>query len=48
MNRQMQMYTVRRNSMKNRKIVADTSCDLFTLAGTAFACAPMKISTAER
>lgn len=34
--------------MKNRKIVADTSCDLFTLAGTAFACAPMKISTAER
>ncbi|MBQ9797989.1 MAG: DegV family protein [Clostridia bacterium] len=34
--------------MRNIKIVADTSCDLFALKHTAFACAPMKIITAER
>ena len=34
--------------MRNVKIVADTSCDLFSLAHIDFACAPMKISTAER
>ena len=34
--------------MRKTKIVADTSCDLFALKHTAFACAPMKIITAER
>ena len=34
--------------MRKIKIVADTSCDLFALKQTEFACAPMKIITAER
>ena len=34
--------------MRKIKIVADSSCDLFGLKHTAFACAPMKIITAER
>ena len=34
--------------MRTVKIVADTSCDLFALKHTPFACAPMKIITAER
>ncbi|MBO5295482.1 MAG: DegV family protein [Clostridia bacterium] len=34
--------------MRNIKIVADSSCDLFALKHTAFAVAPMKIITAER
>ncbi len=34
--------------MRKTKIVADTSCDLFTLTHTEFACAPMKIITAAR
>ena len=32
--------------MRTVKIVADTSCDLFALEHTPFACAPMKIITA--
>lgn len=34
--------------MRKIKIVADTSCDLFNLKHTKFACAPMKVITAER
>ena len=34
--------------MRKIKIVADTSCDLFSLTHTDFACASMKIITAER
>lgn len=34
--------------MRKVKIVADTACDLFTLAHTEFAAAPMKVITAER
>ena len=34
--------------MRNIKIVADSSCDLFGLSGTAFAVAPMRIVTAEQ
>ena len=34
--------------MRKIKIVADSSCDLFTLTHTEFAVAPMKIITAER
>lgn len=34
--------------MRKIKIVADTSCDLFDLKQTEFACAPMKIITAEK
>ena len=34
--------------MKKIKIVADSSCDMFSMAHTEFACAPMKIITAER
>ena len=34
--------------MRKMKIVADSSCDLFTLNHAAFACAPMKIITAEK
>lgn len=34
--------------MRKIKIVADTSCDLFNLECAEFACAPMKIITAER
>ena len=34
--------------MRTTKIVADTSCDLFGLKHAEFACAPMKIITAER
>lgn len=34
--------------MRKIKIVADTSCDLFELKDVAFACAPMKIITAEK
>ena len=34
--------------MRRIKIVADTSCDMFGLERTDFACAPMKIITAER
>ena len=34
--------------MRKIKIVADSSCDLFTLGEVAFASAPMKICTAER
>lgn len=34
--------------MRKIKIVADTSCDLFSLKHTDFACAPMKIITAEK
>ena len=34
--------------MRKIKIVADTSCDLFELKPTEFACASMKIITAER
>ncbi len=34
--------------MRNIKIVADSSCDLFTLQHTAFATSPMKIITDER
>ena len=34
--------------MRTIKIVADSSCDLFGLKHTAFACAPMKVITAER
>ena len=34
--------------MRKMKIVADTACDMFALKHTAFACAPMKIITAER
>ena len=34
--------------MRTVKIVADTSCDLFSLEHSAFACAPMKIITAEK
>ena len=34
--------------MRKIKIVADTSCDLFELEQTEFACAPMKIITAEK
>lgn len=34
--------------MRKIKIVADSSCDLFSLEKADFACAPMKIITAER
>ena len=34
--------------MRKMKIVADTSCDLFALKHTEFACAPMKIITSEK
>ena len=34
--------------MRTVKIVADTSCDLFALKHSSFACAPMKIITAEK
>lgn len=34
--------------MRKIKIVADSSCDLFTLKRTEFACAPMKVITAEK
>ena len=34
--------------MRRIKIVADSSCDLFTLDDTAFSCAPMKIITDEK
>lgn len=34
--------------MRKIKIVADTSCDMFSLKNTEFAYAPMKIITAER
>jgi len=34
--------------MKKIKIVADSSCDLFSLERTELATAPMKVSTAER
>ena len=34
--------------MRKMKIVADSSCDLFALSHAEYACAPMKISTAER
>ena len=34
--------------MRRMKIVADSSCDLFALEQAEFACAPMKIITAER
>jgi len=34
--------------MRTVKIVADTSCDLFALEHSAFACAPMKIITTEK
>ena len=34
--------------MRKIKIVADTSCDLFGLKKVDFACAPMKIITAEK
>lgn len=34
--------------MRKRRIVADTSCDLFRLTHVDFACAPMKIITADR
>lgn len=34
--------------MRKIKIVADSSCDLFELRHTEFACAPMKVITAER
>ena len=34
--------------MRKMKIVADTSCDLFGLEHTAFACAPMKVITDGR
>ena len=34
--------------MRKIKIVADSSCDLFALKNTEFACAPMKIITAEQ
>ncbi len=34
--------------MRKIKIVADTSCDLFNLKRTEFACAPMKIITSEK
>ncbi len=34
--------------MRKIKIVADSSCDLFVLKHTDFACAPMKIITAEK
>lgn len=34
--------------MRNLKIVADSSCDLFTLKNAEFACAPLKIITDEK
>lgn len=34
--------------MRNIKIVADSSCDLFALGDIPFACAPMKVSTDEK
>ena len=34
--------------MRKIKIVADSSCDIFALKNTPFACAPMKIITTER
>lgn len=34
--------------MRNMKIVADSSCDLFTLKHAEFACAPLKIITDEK
>ncbi len=34
--------------MRNIKIVADSSCDLFKLQHTEFACAPLKIITEEK
>ena len=34
--------------MRKIKIVADSSCDLFELKQTEFACAPMKIITNEQ
>ena len=34
--------------MRKMKIVSDSSCDLFTLKHVDFACAPMKIITAEK
>ena len=34
--------------MRKIKIVADSSCDLFTLEHTDFASAPMKVVTDER
>ena len=34
--------------MRKIKIVADSSCDLFSLKNTEFACAPMKVITKER
>lgn len=34
--------------MRKIKIVADSSCDLFSLTSVEFACAPMKMITAER
>ena len=34
--------------MRKIKIVADSSCDLFALARVDYACAPMKVITAER
>ena len=34
--------------MRKIKIVADSSCDKFSLEHTEFACAPMKIITADR
>ena len=34
--------------MRNIKIVADSSCDLFSLKETPYACAPLKILTDER
>lgn len=34
--------------MRKMKIVADSSCDLFTLKHTEFACAPLKIITEEK
>ena len=34
--------------MRNVKIVADSSADLLTLEGVAFACAPLKIITGEK
>ncbi len=34
--------------MRKIKIVADSSCDLFTLGDFPFACAPMKIATDEK
>lgn len=34
--------------MRRMRIVADSSCDMFELEGADFACAPMKIITAEK